>query len=170
MTDNSQDNNNRLNNRIISYLINYLIENRDSSKRETTTTRLNPDVMDKFFSTCRKLRLTNKAGIPNRRACNIALEGLIQYFNETFNFNEPIQTMLFGEQPKKPELNIASRLELNMIKKDLGNLIDALENRRGHPDFLEGKLRETLPKAIRIYEDTRDSELEDLLVKVERFV
>ena len=163
----SNNNNNEINKlQCINTLIHYYKRNLHNP-RTVTSVRINPKIFQNFRETCRKLNL-----LTSRGNVNVALESLMQMIIDQYG-NEPvIQTTLFPEleQPKIVELNIAQKLELNMVKKDLGYLIDALENRRGHPDFLEGKLRETLPKAIRVYEDTRDSELELLLAKVEKFV
>ena len=162
----SSNNNKEINKlQLINTLTHYFIQNKDNP-RSCTSVRLNSKILEKFLDTCRRTRLLHRGRI------NVAIESFMQLMNDLYGNEAIVQTTLFSEpEPKfRLELNIAQKLELNLVKKDIGNLIDALENKRGHPDFLESKLREVLPKAIRLYEDTRDGELELLLGKVEKFV
>jgi len=66
--------------------------------------------------------------------------------------------------------NISQRLELKMIKKDLTLIIQKLEAKEGKQDFYIERLKELLPKAIRIYQKTSDRNLEALLQKTEKWI
>lgn len=83
-----------------------------------------------------------------------------------FIFNQPKQVNI----QQKVEINIAQKLELKLTIKTLTNILQRLENRQGDPAFATVKLRETLPKAIRIYEKTKSEELAQLLQKAEKWV
>jgi len=83
-----------------------------------------------------------------------------------FIFNQPQQVNI---QPKV-EVNIAQKLELKLVTQDLAGVLDALEKRRGDSNFYMSRLREVLPRAIRVYERVRDEELRKLLAKAEKWV
>ena len=162
----SNNNNKNNNNTLINTLMHYIIQNQSASKRQTISTRINPKIKEDFYFTCRKLRL-----LVNGRS-NVALEALMSWFCETYEDSPRIvQTTLVGkvEKPKRI-LSVAQRLEVKLVKTDLRNLLNGLEQKRGHPDFLEGKLREVLPKAIRTYDETRDKEILELLERTEKWV
>jgi len=164
----NNNNNNNNNNLLINTLMYYVIENQSSLDRKGKTYNLKDDVCKAFFFTCRKLGLLSPRG-----RMNVALEGLMSDFIERYADRPSIvQTTLLPRRLKstKPEINIAQKLELKLTKNELGSVLDALEQKRGHKDFLEGRLREVLPKAMRVYQNTRDKEIEVLLKKAEELV
>lgn len=84
------------------------------------------------------------------------------------------------ELPGKPVINIidaqhvnitlVKRLELKLIKRDLRLIIHALQAKQGSQPFFLGKLKDLLPKALRIYEKTSDADLERLLKQIEQWM
>ena len=162
----NNNNNNKEEKSLINTLIHYIMRTR-TKKRETTSLRIDHNLLEEFYDTCKRLRLLVRGHY------NVALEGLIQNFIEEYQ-DTPliIQTTLLTPEQKKqiPTLNIAQKLELNIIKKDLTNLLNSFEKKEAHPTFLESKLREVLPKAIKVYDETRDLELETLMDKVQKYV
>ena len=81
--------------------------------------------------------------------------------------NKPVINII---DAKQVNINLARKLELKILKKDLRFVIQGLETKRGDPSFLISRLREILPKAIRIYEKTSDLEMEQLLTKTEKWI
>ena len=72
-------------------------------------------------------------------------------------------------QPQGPlslNLELVKKIELTYIKKELVTKIDLAS---GDPSFIPD-LRKTLPKAVRIYKETADPELEKLLSKVNNII
>ena len=74
----------------------------------------------------------------------------------------------------QPRIDITHRLQLKIVKKDLQIVVDHLTSdetkKRGDPRFWEARLKELLPKAMRIYEKTSDQDLEKLLMKTEELL
>ena len=83
-----------------------------------------------------------------------------------FIFNQPKQVNIH----QNIKLNIAQKLELKLVKQDLTTILNGLEQKRGDPAFLLGRLREVLPKAIRLYQKTESREIAVLLEKSERWI
>lgn len=144
----------------------YVIRNELSSERQGLTTRIHPDVKEQFYYTCRKL------GLLVRGRFNVALEALMQNFNEAYrDAPATVQTQLLGKPSLgKPEPNLVDRLELKMAKKELSAIIGACKEERGHADFREARLHEILPKALKAYRTTRDKALGELLREAEKLV
>ena len=74
----------------------------------------------------------------------------------------------------QPRIDITHRLQLKIVKKDLQIVVDHLTSdetkKYGDPRFWEARLKELLPKAMRIYEKTSDQGLEKLLMKTEELL
>ena len=88
------------------------------------------------------------------------------------DYPKVIQTTLFYKPTiniQKTEINIATKLEVKLVRNELQHILIALEQGKT-TDFWLSKLRETIPKAIRIYDKTRDSKLEELLKKSEKWI
>lgn len=84
----------------------------------------------------------------------------------------PYQTVINIFQPGSQQVNVnlPEKLELKLVKRDLTIIIEKLEKGQGDRNFFLQRLRETLPKAIRVYEKTFDPEVEKLLVKSEKLI
>jgi len=154
---------------LFNYLINYLTEHQNRN-RSNLVTRVNRQVYEDFFDVCRRLGLVSQRG-----RANIALEALMQLTVEKFKDTARIvQTTLFYKPTisieQKVEVNIAQKLEIKLIKKDLAGILQRLETKQGNQNFLQSRLRELLPKAIRIYDKTSDQEIEKLLTKLDKWV
>jgi len=155
-------------NQLFNYLYNYITENRNRN-RITTCIRVNPEVFNTFVDNCYEL------GLHKHRGVSVVIEALLSLFNETFKTRKFVQTTLFCYKPKidihtaKIELNIATKLEVKLVRNELQHILIALEQGKT-TDFWLSKLRETIPKAIRVYDKTRDSELEELLKKSEKWI
>jgi len=154
-------------NQLFNYLINYITENR-SKERNTTTIRVNPEVFNDFVVNC------NILGLNRRRGVSLVVEGLLQLFNEAFKTKRYVQTTLFYKPQiniqQKIEVNIAQKIELKIVKKDLTGILESLEKKKGNLDFYLSKLRETLPRAVKVYERSGDHELKMLLEKAEKYI
>ncbi|MEM3828426.1 MAG: hypothetical protein QXP36_04310 [Conexivisphaerales archaeon] len=154
-------------NQLFNYLINYITENRNK-ERNTTTIRVNPEVFSDFVANC------NILGLNRYRGVSLVVEGLLQLFNEVFKTKRYVQTTLFYKPQiniqQKVEVNIAQKIELKIVKKSLMEILESLEKKKGYPDFYASKLKEILPKAVKLYEKSGDDELKVLLEKAERFI
>ena len=163
---------------LITYLLTYLTrENRDRERvRYSLTTRISRDLYQSFDVTCRKLGLSKKG------ATNIALEALIAYFVEQY-YDHPtvIQQTLTNiyvkaEPHSEVIINIAQKLEVKIIKRDLTHILSKIEvfandrHKTSQYQAMIQSLNETLPKALRIYEKTMDPSLEKLLKQSEKWV
>ena len=94
----------------------------------------------------------------------------------------PIQTVINIIDAKTTDLSLTTRLELKTVKADLTKVIKILEEQiaknKGSKATVEGtgiifwkkKLGEILPKAIRLYQRTSDSELAELLKKADELI
>jgi len=83
-----------------------------------------------------------------------------------FIFNQPKQVNIH----QNIKLNLAQKLELKLVKRDLTTILNGLEHKRGDPAFLLARLREVLPKAIRLYQKTSNAEIAELLEKTEQWI
>ena len=156
-------------NKLLNYLINYLIRNRNRN-RYNLTIRVNPQVYEEFKLVCQKLGL-----LKGTSRGNLVIEAFMQWFIEKFDTPRLVQTTLFYKpeinvHAPKVELNIAQKLELKLVKRDLTVILESLEQGRGDRGWLLSKLREVLGKAIRVYEKTSDGEIERLLEKAEKWI
>ncbi len=70
----------------------------------------------------------------------------------------------------QPRIDITHRLQLKIVKKDLSVVVKRLVEEKGDPTYWVARLKELLPKAIRIYEKTSDQGLEKLLEKTEQWI
>jgi len=156
-------------NKLLNYLINYLIRNRNRN-RYNLTIRVDPRIYEDFKFVCQKLGL-----LKGTSRGNLVIEGFMKWFIEKFDTPRIIQTTLFYKpeikvETPKVELNVAQKLELKLVKRDLTFILDKLEKGEGDKVFLLAKLREVLSKAIRIYNSTSDQEMENLFRKVEKWI
>jgi hypothetical protein len=163
-------NDNNLKAKLINYLINYLNSGIRNRSRNPVTFYLDRTVYDEFVDVCRRLGL-----LKGKSKGNIAVEALMNLIVENFKEHPKlIQTTLFYKPVlkvnQKVELNVAQKLELKIVREDLTRIIDSLENRRGNQEFYTQRLREILPKAIKIFEKTENPELRQLLEKAEKWV
>jgi len=158
---------------LLNYLINYLMKEkkeRKESKRYSLTTRVSPQIYQQFDMICRRL------GLAKHGKTNVALEGLMAFFVEQHRDHPTIiqqtLTQLFVKaQPRSQvHIDLSQRLEVKLIKKDLTLVIQKLEAKEGRQDFYIERLKELLPKAIRIYQKTSDRGLEKLLQKTEKWI
>jgi len=163
-------NDNNLKAKLINYLINYLNSGIRNRSRNPVTLYLDRTVYDEFVDVCRRLGL-----LKGKSKGNIAVEALMNLIVENFKEHPKLlQTTLFYKPVlkvnQKVELNVAQKLELKIVREDLTRIIDSLENRRGNQEFYTQRLREILPKAIKIFEKTENPELRQLLEKAEKWV
>jgi len=161
--NNNNDNNN---NSLINTLIHYIMRNK-FYERETTSLRINKQVKDDFFFVCRRM------GLLVRGHSNIALEGLMKNFVERYrDAPKIVQTTLTLHEPATPEINLqlVEKLELTDMKKRFSLILERLETKQGHHDFNQDMFRQLLPKAIKIYQQTGDKQMESLLKKAEEFI
>jgi len=104
----------------------------------------------------------------------LMVESLLRLFNETFRSPKVVQTTLFYKPQinveQKFEVNVAQKIELKIVKKDLTGILESLEKKKGNLDFYLSKLRETLPRAVKVYERSGDHELKMLLEKAEKYI
>jgi len=157
---------------LLNYLITYLIKNKNKNKNRNynLTLRIDKSVYDSFVDVCGKLGL-----LPGRSKGNLAIEGFMNFMVEKFKNHPQIQTTLFYKPhiekvEVKQQFNLAQKLELKLVKQDLTTILDGLERKRGDPAFLLARLREVLPKAIRLYQKTESREIAELLEKTERWI
>jgi len=79
-------------------------------------------------------------------------------------------------ESKQPDKNLAVRLEVKMLKEKLEEEIVMLEKLTAQKPgsdaikYRKMELQKTLQKAIRIYRQTKDAELGQLLERAEKFV
>ena len=152
---------------LFNYLINYLTKNKEKN-RTTTSVRINREIYEDFIDVaCSKFRVYPHHGL------NLLIEALMNLVIELFqDYPKVVQTTLFYKPTiniQKTEINIATKLEVKLVRNELQHILIALEQGKAS-DFWLSKLRETIPKAIRIYDKTRDSKLEELLKKSEKWI
>ena len=84
----------------------------------------------------------------------------------------PYQTVINIFQPGSQQINVnlPEKIELKLVKRDLTIIIEKLEKGQGDRNFFLQRLRETLPKAIRVYEKTFDPEVKELLARSEKLI
>jgi len=155
---------------LFNYLINYLIRNRNRN-RKAITFHLDSVLYEDFVEVCKRLGL-----VRGKSKGNLAIEGFMSFMVEKFkNHPQIVQTTLFYKPhiekvEVKQQVNIAQRLELKLVKQDLTTILNGLEQKRGDQSFLLGRLREVLPKAVRLYQKTSNAEIAVLLEKAEKYV
>jgi len=157
---------------LYNYIYNYIIKNKNKNKnRNQTNFLIDRALYEDFVDVCRKLGL-----IQGRSRGNLAVEGFMNFMVEKFkNHPQIVQTTLFYKPhiekvEVKQQFNIAQKLELKLVKQDLTTILNGLEQKRGDPAFLLGRLREVLPKAIRLYQKTNSVEIAELLEKTEKWI
>jgi hypothetical protein len=159
-------------NHLLTYLLTYLADKKTNNNNYNFTTRVSRELVQEFFDTCRRLGLITSKGYANK-----ALAALIAYFNEQFKDSpKTVQTNFFYKPTviqQQNIVNIAVKLQLKMVKKDLTFVLQKLELKELEQqarNFQLSRLREVLPKAISAYEKTANKELETLLQKAEAYV
>jgi len=110
------------------------------------------------------------ARLIGRPSTSQALQEAMAEYMENHSHQLPTGTTINIIQPQQININLTKRLELKLIKKDLKLLIQTLETKKGNQNFFLEKLKELLPKALRIYEKTSDPEMETLLKQTEKWV
>ena len=154
---------------LFNYLINYLIRNKNKN-RNAVTLNIDQQVYRQFIYVVHK-----SFGCYPHRGLNVLIEGLMNLVIENFKTPEAIQTTLFYK-PKiekvevKQQFNLAQKLEIKLVKQDLTYILDRLKSGKGDKSFYLERLREVLPKAIRVYQKTSDKTIEKLLEKSERWI
>ena len=153
---------------LINTLIHYCITNRNKN-RTTTSYRIDQKIRDDFSHICERLGFARRYG-----GVGGAIEALMQWFSEEFKDHPQIvQTTLLYKPTliqQNVQINIATKLELKLIKKDLTLILQSLENKQGDQSYLMSRLREVLPRAIKIHEKTNDNEVSSLLERTEKWV
>jgi len=167
LDENFNDNNLKV--KLLNYLINYLNNKGKNKTRNPVTLYLDRTLYDEFVNVCGRLGL-----LRGKSKGNITVEALMNLIVENFKDHPKLlQTTLFYKPilkvNQKVELNVAQKLELKIVREDLTRILESLENRRGNPDFYTKRLREILPKAIKIFEKTENPELRQLLEKAEKW-
>lgn len=110
------------------------------------------------------------ARLIGRPSTSQALQEAMAEYMENHSHQLPTGATINIIQPRQVNINLTKRLELKLIRKDLSLLIQTIENKRGNKNFFLEKLKELLPKALRIYEKTSDPEMENLLKQTEKWV
>jgi hypothetical protein len=105
-----------------------------------------------------------------------ALEEAMREWVKTHIDELPTQTTITMVESKQANIDLAVRLEVKMIKEKLAEEITMLEKlttQKPGSDaikYWKRELQKTLQKAIRIFKQTRDAELGQLLERAEKFV
>ncbi|MEM3875223.1 MAG: hypothetical protein QXU45_08865 [Candidatus Bathyarchaeia archaeon] len=166
--DESEVNVKGLQTKLLNYLHNYITSSHKREDRYNLTIRVSKEVYETFVDVCRRLRLT-----PGKSRGNLVIEGFMQFFNDLFKASPTyVQTTLFYKPQislqQKVEVNIAQKIELKLIKEDFKRVLESLEKGKGNREFYIARLRELLPKAIRLYQRSADEEIKKLFEKVEK--
>jgi len=139
-----------------------------SKEKTTICLKVNPQVYHEFINTLldNNFRLYGNVGR--------MVEALMRIFIDTFKTPKAVQTTLFYcptiNVKQNVEINIARKLELKLVTNDLETILKSLEQKKGNAEFYLSRLREILPKAIRLYEKTNDQKIEELLSKAEKWI
>lgn len=146
------------------------MKNKNRKDRYNLTVHVSRQIYEDFYDVCRKLGLASRSS-----RGNIVLEGFMVWFIENFKSSPTyVQTTLFYKPQinfqQKIEVNIAQKLELKMLKNDLKAIIDSLEKGKGERQFYLSRLKEVLPKAIRLYQRMPDEEVKRLFEKAEKWI
>lgn len=152
-----------------NYIYNYISKEKKRRRIREYLLRLDPQVYSEFRRVA-----ASKFGL--HYGANILVEALMKMFVEEFKDSPIIQTTLFCYKPQQVnihqniKLNLAQKLELKLIKQDLTTILNGLQHGKGDKNFYLSRLREVLPKAIRLYEKTENHEIAELLEKSERWI
>jgi hypothetical protein len=110
------------------------------------------------------------ARLLGRASTSQALQEAMAEYMENHSHELPTKAVINIIEPQHVNINLTKRLELKLIKKDLILVVQKLENKEGNQSFYLERLRELLPKAIRIYQKTSDPEMEKLLQQSEKWI
>ena len=150
-------------------------QNHSLPRRETTSYRINPETADKFYRVCHDLDL---AGY--HRGVNQVLEAFMNIMIELYD-SKPKQVTLNMYKStinkntlfKIDNLTVTDKMELKLVKEDLTNLLAGFDTPDPSKDYirhLNQNLKKVLPKAIQWKHMTQDPELNELLVKSEKYL
>jgi hypothetical protein len=67
-------------------------------------------------------------------------------------------------------IDLSQKLETKLVRKNLVYFLNRLENKGGQPAAVMSDFRKTLSEAIRIYKNTHDPTLEELLKQSEKWI
>ena len=114
------------------------------------------------------------ARLLGRTSVSEALQEAMMEWVKTHKDELPSRIVIDMVEPKKANMDLANRLDLKIVKEKLGDMVETLETlmtekppRKVFIQHLQETLRKSLPKAITLYKKTKDTELEQLLAKVE---
>jgi hypothetical protein len=110
------------------------------------------------------------AQLLGRPSTSQALQEAMAEYIENHSDELPAKTIINIIKPQQVNINLATRLELKLIKKDLTIVVQRLESGEGNQNFYMERLKELLPKALKVYRKTSDQELEQLLAQTEKWV
>lgn len=99
-----------------------------------------------------------------------ALQEAMAEYIKTHSRQLPGDTTINIIQPQQVNITLTRRLQLKLVKRELTLLIRTLERKPEGQGFFLQKLKELLPKALRLYEKTSDKDLEALLKRTEQWV
>jgi hypothetical protein len=169
MSDSNEVNNKDFLKNVILQYYNITFSKEDNNNRPICL-RINQQVYQDFINTLldNHYRVYGNVGK--------MVEALMRLFIDVFKTPKIIQTTLFYKptinikENIQQNINIATKLELKIVTENITSLLDALEKRKGDPNFYLERLKEVLPKAIRLYEKTNDTKMKELLEKIEKWI
>jgi hypothetical protein len=140
----------------------------DTAEKRQHSFHLNQQLYESFRKMARLL---------GRTSVSEALQEAMMEWVKTHKDELPSQIVIEMVEPKQANMTLANRLELKIVKDELGNAVKILENlvnekppRKVLIQDWQKILRKNLPKALTLYKKTKDSELEQLLAKVEQLM
>jgi len=125
----------------------------------------------KLYDSFRKM-----AGLLGRNSVSEALEEAMTEWIKKHKNETPTKIDVHVVESKQTDKNLGVRLELKMTKEELEEEITVLEKLASQKPgsdaikYRKKELQKTLKKAIRIFRQTRDAELGQLLERAEKFV
>ncbi|MGA3111387.1 MAG: hypothetical protein ABSE15_05060 [Candidatus Bathyarchaeia archaeon] len=138
--------------------------------RKLTSYEINPEVMDTFFE------VTHASGLITRRqGVNRVIEAFMMICNELYA-EDAKQVNLFyqptiNHNVVNKTVNITERIEVKLVKEELESILRGFQKKDApatYANSLSKRLKNTLPKAIRVQGKVQDPELEKLLLQCEQ--
>ena len=129
--------------------------------KTTVSVRLSPLLWEDFKVFARRLGMTLSEAVS---------EALRNFMIE--KRDEANITVVLNHDCRR-RINVATKLELKLVKRDLSAALKALRDPRrseSAKNFLMNRLREILKKALRVYERTHDEELQRLLARADELI
>jgi len=140
----------------------------DTAEKRQHSFHLNQQLYESFRKMARLL---------GRTSVSEALQEAMMEWVKTHKDELPGQIVIKVVEPKQANMDLANRLELKIVKEELRNAVEKLENlvtekppRKVLIQDWQKILRKDLPKALTLYKKTKDPELEQLLAKVEHLM